>query len=192
MDSSLILTFDFYNPRRNLPKKIAAKRGESNFVGRFERAYTEQGTRPGIGSRHFAISGYGIADFLWISSPPSPSRCSRVRSSREEWIRAFQEEMLTAFEMKLHDWRKALQQAYRYSYFADRSVVVMPVSCRDRIEPARGTFERLNIGLWVLDPEQGQIVKIVTPEPAKAKNPRMREKALDLILRKLKLRSIRE
>ncbi len=192
MNGSRILTFDFFNPRRNLPKKIAAKRGESNFVGMFERTFTEQGTRPGIGSRHFAISGYGIADFLWISSPSTIRQSFGDDYSKENWIQALQQELLTAFEMKLNNWKRALQQAYRYTYFADQSIVVLPVSCLERVEPARAVFERLNIGLWVLDPKQKQIKKIITPRPAKAKNPHVRGKALNLISRKLKLRTLHE
>lgn len=192
MENSLILTFDSYNPRRNLPKKIAAKRGESNFVGLFERTFTEQGTRPGIGGRQFAVSGYGIADFLWISSQTQSLSLLGNKLSKEDWILALQQETLTAFEMKLSDWKRALQQAYRYSYFADQSIVVLPASNRVRIEPAKALFEQFNIGLWLLDSQNGQIEKIVIPQQAKAKNLQVREKALDLILRKMKFRPLRK
>ena len=35
---------------------------------------------------------------------------------------------LFAFEAKIKDWQRALQQAFRYRYFADKSIVVMPLA----------------------------------------------------------------
>lgn len=174
MSNEAIIDFKAFNPRRNLPPAVRAKRGESNFLGAFERGFTAQRATRGVGGRHFAVSGYGIADFIWAE----PGKMGGTSPK------------LTAFEMKLKDWRRALTQAYRYSYFADVSVVVLPESVADKAEEHLHVFERLGIGLWSCDPNLERIDRRFTPQGTHARNPAAREKALGEISRKVKFRKL--
>jgi hypothetical protein len=99
---------------------------------------------------------------------------------------------LTAFEMKLKDWRRAISQAYRYSYFSDRAIVVLPTEVADRAEGRLDVFRRLGIGLWSYEPRTKRIDMRFTPTATKAKNPSAREKALKRISRTVELRERRK
>ena len=174
MSCESIIEFRCFNPRRNLPPSVGSKRGEANFVGAFERGFTAGRAGRGVGGRHFAMSGYGIADFVWAEPGTGKGSTSK----------------LTAFEMKLRDWRRALTQAYRYSYFADASIVVLPVGVADKAEEHLHVFERLGIGLWSCDPNSERIDMRFTPKGTHARNPAAREKALGAISRKVKFRKL--
>jgi len=182
MSSLSAIEFGTYNPRRNLPPAVARKRGESNFVAAFQRDFTSEREGSGVGGRHFDLSGYGIADFVWMDFDQSATRNRGVIT----------EPFLTAFEMKLNDWRRAISQAYRYSYFSDRAIVVLPPDTADRAQGYLHIFQRLCIGLWSYEPKTENIEKRFTPTGTCAKNPAAREKALNRISRKLDLRKTRE
>ena len=149
------------------------KRGEANFVAAFERDFAEHCKGQGFGGRQFELSGYGIADFVW------------VEFGRKQGTGLDDSAVLTAFEMKLKDWKRAVSQAYRYSYFADRTIVVLPDDIANRAEKHLATFERLGIGLWSYDPRVEGIEKRFTPGLGKAKNPKARTKAIERISRKI-------
>ena len=189
MSSSLMLNLNTYNPRRNLPAETANKRAEANFVGAFQRRYIEDMNAQGIGARHFAISGYGIADFVWLDNP-----CDRNKSCRplsQEGIRKqLLKTAMTAFEMKLTDWKKAVQQAYRYSYFADTSIVVLPTDRETAVLPQIKLFKQMNIGLWFFDKKNSDIMKAFTPLRNSPRNILAKEKAVSLFTRKFYLRSL--
>jgi hypothetical protein len=182
MSSPSAIEFGAFNPRRNLPPAVARKRGESNFVGAFQRHFTSDREGQGVGGRHFEVVGYGIADFVWMEYGP------RGKGAND----AAGEPVLTAFEMKLKDWRRALSQAYRYSYFSDRAIVVLPAAIADRAQGHLHVFERLGIGLWSYEPKAQRLDMRFTPAGTKAKNPVAREKALDLISRKIQFRKTRQ
>ena len=64
MKAAHLLKFKQRHPRRNLPVALARKRGESNFVSTFSKAYISSVETGGIGGKEFALSGFGIADFF--------------------------------------------------------------------------------------------------------------------------------
>jgi hypothetical protein len=158
---------------------VARKRGEANFVGAFQREFTSDRKGQGVGGRHFELAGYGIADFVWMDYGQGADGAAT-------------EPVLTSFEMKMKDWRRALSQAYRYSYFADRSIVVVPTDVADRAQGHLHIFERLGIGLWSYDPKAEYIEMRFTPTETKAKSPAAREKAIKRISRKVELRQGRK
>lgn len=182
MSGASSIDFGTFNPRRNLPPAVARKRGEANFVAAFQRDFTAERKNKGVGGRHFELAGYGIADFVWMDYGP----LSKLNGS------ASGNSFLTAFEMKLKDWRRALSQAYRYSYFSDRSIVVLPVTIADMAQRHLHVFQRLGIGLWSYEPKTENIDMRFTPSGTKAKNPVAREKALDRISRRIKFRKTTE
>jgi len=191
MGKSVVFNTSTYNPRRNLPSEIASKRTEANFVGAFQRRYMEEKDIHGIGVHHFAISGYGIADFVWLDNPHTHSKsCYPLsqKSIREHLLGT----TMTAFEMKLTDWKKAIQQAYRYSYFADTSIVVLPSGRRAAVLPQIELFKQMDIGLWFFDKKNDTITKTLTPSRNSPRNTVAKEKAVDLLVRKVYLRSLRK
>lgn len=60
---------------------------------------------------------------------------------------------IISIEFKLHDWRKALQQAVRHLAFADKAYVVMPVSKRDLLISNLEVFSNFGISVGVYDAE---------------------------------------
>jgi len=192
MNTAQLLKFKQRHPRRNLPAALARKRGESNFVSTFSKAYIASIASGGIGGKEFALSGFGIADFVWIAwqSAVNPDEGSAL--SIEKLKSLLNRHKLTAFEMKLSDWRKGLAQAYRYSYFADLAVVVLPPDLAATAKAALDRFRASSIGLWSFDPATGAIRKLFTPRSSGPRNSKAKERALDSIGRVLKFSKLRK
>lgn len=176
MSSPSVIQFGAFNPRQNLPAAVARKRGESNFLAAFQRDFTASRAGQGVGGRHFSLFGYGIADFVWMDF----SYSGKPHGPHEP--------ILTAFELKLKNWKKAISQAHRYRYFSDRSIVVLPEDAADRAEQHLSIFVHLGVGLWSFNPKTFGIQMRFTPADTKAKNPEARERAVAHISRKLNLR----
>ena len=160
-----IKPFSTYIPRQNLPAKFTVQNSEDRFVDAFREVYLSRQKRRGIHGKEFAVAGFGIADFIH-------AQLKNVTIRNPDGIGA-----ITAFEMKLKDWKRAVSQAYRYSYFADRAIVVLPP------EQARGAkanlevLKKLGIGVWIFDKDAMKIHKLITPQKNKAKLPSAGEKA---------------
>ena len=180
--------FEFRNrhPRRNLPAGVGRKRGESNFVSAFTKAYIASIAPHGIGGSEFALSGFGIADFVWLAWQQSAAREDGAALSVESIEAQLARQKLTAFEMKLTDWRKGLAQAYRYGYFADVALVILPPAVARNAKAELKLFRKLGVGLWSFEKTTGKICRIFTPRPASPRNIRAREKALESLGRFLK------
>ena len=186
MKATQVLKFKLRHPRRNLPMALARKRGESNFVSTFSKAYISSVVAGGIGGKEFALSGFGIADFVWIAwrNAVNPDEGSALTIEK---IKSFlNRHKLTAFEMKLSDWRKGLAQAYRYSYFADLAVVVLPPDLATVSKADLDLFRESNVGLWSFDPATGAIRKIFTPRGSGPRSPKANQKAIEMLGRRLK------
>jgi hypothetical protein len=89
--------------------------------------------------------------------------------------------------MKLTDWRKGLAQAYRYGYFSDLAIVVLPPESAKLARAELTLFRKLNVGLWSFHRATGRILRHFTPRASKPRNAKAREKALDLFGAALKL-----
>lgn len=63
---------------------------------------------------------------------------------------------VTAFEFKLHNWRRALYQAIRYRAFAHRVFVVVPATTVPSVLPHADTFCRFRVGVLSWDMETGR------------------------------------
>jgi hypothetical protein len=128
------------------------------------------------------MAGYGIADILILSWNTAGG------GGRALTLEKMRRERLTAFELKLTNWRTALMQAYRYRYFCDRAIVVLPRSAAKSAATHMDQFRRLGIGLWSFDPPLNVIRKYHTPRSARPKNPSARERAIMTILRRVQFR----
>jgi hypothetical protein len=179
--------------RRNLRHVSVAKRGESNFVLAFGRAYLRHFGKLNRGTsflpaREFQVSGFGVADFVWFVWQ---SKIRKQEGSALEYrSRLRMGESLLAFEMKLRDWRKALGQAYRYRYFADAAYVVLPPQAAEIAKQHLSVFQKLCVGLWSFDKDSDTIRKIYTPRRAKPLSEKARERAVATLERFVKARRV--
>ncbi len=181
------IQFDFYDSRKNFPASIARKRGESNFLRAFERAYFERSQMFGIAASEFALQHFGRADLIWIAWNPSEIDEDFSAIALHKQLRR---RKLVAFEAKLKDWRKGLQQAFRYRYFADKSILVMPADSINAAVSNLDHFRELEVGLWSFDKASGKIAEIYSPNRARAISKQAREDALSLITGKVDLGKI--
>ena len=160
--------------RRNLPRAAGQKRTEANFLRRFEQVYLELERAAELASREFAVEGFGRADLVWVAWRGTASPNDFTALALKKRVR------LTAIEGKVSDWRKGLQQAFRYRYFAHRSILVLPLATADTAAQFLNTFRRLRVGLWGFDSHSGRIRKWCTPRVATPLNRKAWEKALHL------------
>lgn len=171
------IEFGCHDTRRNLPAASASKRGEVNFLAKFEKAYLAELTASNaehLAGREFGLDGFGRADVLFVGWKRSP---------RDEDFSAVSLKTLrlTAIEAKLKDWRKGLMQASRYRFFANRSVLVLPPATTAVALPFLSTFKALNVGLWEFDTSTCRLRKHFTPRMGRPLNAKAREKAVHLI-----------
>lgn len=183
------LKLDCFNSRKNFPDRIARKRGEANFLRAFERAYTERHRQQGIAASEFALQHFGRADLVWIAWDPNGIGEDFSALALHKRLRR---RKLVAFEAKLKDWKKGLQQAFRYRYFADKSVLVMPAEAIRAALTNLAQFEDLEVGLWGFDKQSGRITEHFSPNRAKAMSRDAREDAISLITGKIDLRKLRK
>ena|GEM_PF-1988138 len=67
---------------------------------------------------------------------------------------------VTAIEMKMHNWTKALRQAMAYQLAADQSWVAMPLAAASHVYRQRWHFEAEKVGLLAIDDGGGVRVAI--------------------------------
>lgn len=182
------VSFRSQNTRRNFGNDAAKKRGEANFLGAFERAYFCKMKKAGIAAGEFSVSGYGIADLAWIACSPKDSEEFTALSLQQKLSRR----QLYTFEAKLKDWRRALKQAFRYRYFSDKAIVVMPLEHAQPAIKNLEAFQHLSVGLWSFDAASGKIQEHYTPTKVSAFNAGAKEKAVSMISSKVNLRKLRE
>jgi len=183
MNTAHVFNFKMRQPRRNLPAKAARKRGEANFVSAFSKAYIESVAPKGIGGREFPLAGFGIADFVWVAWCPNGRDGTALTLERLKAV--LTKHRFTAFEMKLTDWRKGLTQAYRYSYFADRSILVVPPTVAVLARKELPMFKELGVGLWSFDIECGRITRHFTSRATAPKSESVRDRAVAILSRKV-------
>jgi hypothetical protein len=182
-DSIHKVRLNTYNTRRNLPAAVGRKRGEANFMRGFERAWFAKHSS-GVAAGEFALSGYGVADLVWLAWRPKPSEEDFSAVSMQRQLARRQ---LYAFEAKLKDWQRALQQAFRYRYFADKAIVVMPAGSEGGALANLDVFKHLEVGLWSFDVATGTIRERYTPTKVKALNAAARTRAIELLSGKIHL-----
>ena len=82
------------------------------------------------------------------------------RCGRTDIIALSGDGSVIAIEAKLHDWRGALQQAYRNTSFASESYVLMPLARIPRVLTHATEFSRRGVGICVIE---GGGLRIVHP-----------------------------
>jgi hypothetical protein len=181
------------DPRRNFLGSFSRKRTESNFVIAFGHAYEkkmlvrgESKNRRHAMARELSIAGFGIADFVSIAWTTT-EQTTRAALSGLSGSPRTQKATIFAFGMTLKDWRKALPQAFRYRYFADAALVVLPPDTAAKASVALAIFRETQVGLWSFDGKTGQIKEIFTPRRSRPFSESARQKAITILSRELRI-----
>ena len=163
MTSITLIPSRSYNRALNLPN-VNSDSPEARFLAEFEKVFFNQTCGPCVYCREFEMDGYGVADLVYLPISAQPEHFGRKK--------------LIAFEGKLLAWRTALGQAFRYRYFADKSIVLLPfLTSRSAIENI-SHFKRMQVGLWTFESEALRIRQHFTPTKIHAFNIRARAKAI--------------
>lgn len=107
--------------------------------------------------KEFNLNGYGISDILLLQY--------KINNKKR-----IVNKIITSFEVKIYNWRRALAQAYRYKYYSHRVIVIIP---SENVIPAVKNlyrFKALEVGLWTFDSKLGLIHKFYTPRIRKSKS----------------------
>ena len=167
--------FGSHNTSQNLPRTAATKSPELAFVRSFEQFYLANDLRIALAGREFALQGFGRADLVWLACTGGGTLGEFTAVAPKNHVR------LTAIEAKISDWRKGLQQAFRYRYFAHRSLLVLPMETAAVAARFINTFRRLRVALWGFEPQSGRLRKWFTPRCAQPISSAALQKALHLI-----------
>jgi len=120
-------------------------------------SYIKKITQPGPYILEDEVTGYfGIPDFVIVKKKNKKP-------------------ISFAFEAKLCNWNRALEQAFRYKAFANKSYVIMD---HDKIKPAlcnSEKFSRANIGLLSID-DSGKVHTHYKPHLELPYSPQLHEK----------------
>jgi hypothetical protein len=150
-------------PWDNFPNFNSNVSEENKFTRRFALAYSALRKRDGTGIREFPVADVGIADLIWIDckrrgkKPATPS--------------------ITAFEIKVKDWKSGLRQAYRYSFFADLSYLVVPEELAPSVSMHINVFQNMGIGAMAFS-KDGNIRSIYEPPAPGPKSLAARARAI--------------
>lgn len=170
MSELAVAKYDFAEPRDNLPhKQKGVDTAEDRFTIAFCKAYLEQANRIHARSRkterclvrEIPVNGYGITDLLAIAWEPLPNE----RFNSVEAFIKVAKPTCRAFEMKLSNWRKAMQQASRYKNFAHQTIAVLPPRECEKALQYIETFRCISVGLWSFDIATSSIHCFFTSRP---------------------------
>ncbi|MGD8778783.1 MAG: hypothetical protein PVH88_07455 [Ignavibacteria bacterium] len=159
-----------YQPAKNLPTFESQKKGENRFLNIFSKSLVKSLNLEGkhfLLAKELNLNGYGIADLVLLEYAYS-------KTDKDKIVR----KIITSFEIKIKDWRTAVKQAFRYKFFSNRVIVVLP---NENIKSARKNlhiFKELEVGIWSFDFVNRKIDKIYTPRKKKELSIAAKRKAL--------------
>ena len=175
-DTKKILPLLSSSPRKNLPHSVSSKRTENNFALSFARSYIKsKKSKSFVAARELQMNGYGIPDLVFLFDLNSELSYPKKN-------------VLVAFEVKVKDWRRAIPQAFRYKYFANASIVVLPLRSAKKAQEYIHTFKSLAIGLWTFDKKTDRLTKLYTPRYSNPINESVHQKASGILIKKFRLR----
>lgn len=83
---------------------------------------------------------------------------------------AFKNDTVTAVELKIHDWKKAIIQAKNYQFGADYVYIAIPMMKSFNIlRKAQLKFEQEGIGLMVINEKTCKVSKIINAKKSEKK-----------------------
>ena len=174
-------------PRANLNNASSRKRTESNFLRSFEPVVFCSCQCRGSGNRRVLARRFRHCRSRCISWTRKSQSGEFTALSLEKQLSRRQ---MFAFEGKIKDWRRALQQAFRYRYFADKAIVVMPQTCSAAALNNLDTFRQAFVGFWTFDTAFSVVREHYTPVRTRAFSAEARLKAIRMLSSKVKFQPI--
>lgn len=176
LTSKIVLHSLRFNPRDNFGHSNG--REEENLVKKFAIHYADNFTRIHKRSnpdhvtlvREVPVNSLGISDLVAISWKADVKRIK------------LRDYVIRSFEFKINDWKKGLMQAYRYNYYSDASILVMPENKHSIVKNYLTTFYELNVGMWFYDSAKDKVNVVFTPRPKKPEDPSKRDLLIQNIL----------
>ncbi len=168
----ITININTQHPVNNLPSYNKSDFHEEDYlVDSFIIEYNKIATkihksndREFIISKEIQINGYGIADILALSI-----RKIHVEDHKDLLTAVLKSKpIIRAFEVKINNWKKGLMQAYRYNFFANVSILLLPQGKINVAKRNLSLFKDLKVGLWSFDIKQNKICRIYTPRPRNA------------------------
>lgn len=186
-NSKPISIFNFSHPQSNLPAIRAGSVSESTFAAAFAKSYWLSASRMHSGTsrtqmcfaREIPVNGLGIADLVTVAW--NPTQMHQFPTHRDA-VPEMNLSTVRAFELKLENWKKGLMQAYRYKFFSDSSILVLPNSNLTAALKSIDVFAQLRVGLWSYNMETGCIRSYLTPRPARPEDNKHRMIAILRVL----------
>ncbi len=103
-----------------------------------------------------------LADDCPLASTCYTREFGNQTASRPDVVLVSRADEVVAIEAKLTRWRDAMQQAYRNTFFADRSYVLLPPAIAGRAAEYEDDFNLRNVGICTFD---GEDILVVKPAP---------------------------
>jgi len=177
-----------HEPQQNLPRFNPRRGAESRFALQFARAYRvafsvlpdHERQENMAFAREIPTNGYGIADLVSVTWNATSRRSGRALRLVEDFV-SDTGHTVRAFELKMSDWRKALQQASRYRFFAHVPIAVLPAAKGRAALGNLEIFQTLRVGLWTFDPKTEVIHPHFTPSPQEPRDTKHHIRTLRLL-----------
>lgn len=153
-----------FTPQNNFPK--TKNKPEQILLEKFLKAYKKNIRKihskslktKVLLSMEIPINSYGIADLIALSWNPKNGR--RIKNVKK--INNYSP-TIRSFEVKINDWRSALRQAFRYRFFSNVAIILLPSKKLEIPITFLTQFKKLKVGLWGFDEKKQTIKKIYTP-----------------------------
>lgn len=101
------------------------------------------------------------------------------RNGRTDIISKNEANELIAFEAKLSNWKKALNQAYRNTSFAHYSFVLLPFKTALKALAWEYEFIERNVGIYTI--KQNELISLIVPDRNTPLQPWLTEEAIHYI-----------
>lgn len=172
-------------PRSNFGAPWADACNEDSFAHAFANTYDKKyaalhscsSKLNRIMAHEVPVNGFGIPDLVTVSWKPSVKKRFSLQNLSELYP------TVRAFEFKMSAYRRGLMQAYRYRFFADVSILVIPASKLPIAAQFIHTFHALNVGLWGFNETTKTVSAIFTPRPRKPDDQKHREIVISRVFR---------
>jgi len=134
--------------------------------------------------RELNLNGFGIADVVLLEY-----QNVAIKKGVEKHPKLLRK-TITVYEVKIKDWKKAIRQAYRYRYYAHKSIIIMPVENVSSLMKNLETLKSLGIGVWTYDKRKDHFDLLYTPRKRKPFSEIANEKASFLLTQRIKSQQV--
>jgi len=172
-----------FQPQKNLPIAKLVNTREyklgAKLIRYLKEKLQENEIRNYLLGRELNLNGFGIADVVLLEYQKGKHK--NRSTNKLEPLR----KTITVYEVKIKDWKKAIRQAYRYRYYAHKSIIIMPVENVSGLIKNLQTLKSLGIGVWTYDKKGDHFDLLYTPRKRKPFSEIANKKASSLLTQRL-------